>query len=64
MSMTLAGYSFEGPRMNSYELKTLPGVFAVITLWDTSPVLIGLKRHNLKQAMIDLENQCLVTCIL
>ena len=40
--MTLAGYNFEGPIMNSYELNTLPGVFAVITVWDTSPVLIDI----------------------
>ncbi|MDF1543825.1 MAG: hypothetical protein P1R58_01840 [bacterium] len=42
MSMTLAGYKFEGPIMTSGDLKTLPGVFAVITVWDTSPVLIDI----------------------
>jgi hypothetical protein len=42
MSMTLAGYEFDGPIMKTGDLKTLPGVFAVITIWDTSPVLIDI----------------------
>jgi len=59
MSMTLAGYEFEGPVMNSSDLDPLPGVFAVITVWDTSPVLIdvdsgantreSVKRHPRKR---------------
>jgi len=40
--MTLAGYEFEGPIMNSGDLKTLPGVFAVVTVVNTTPVLIDI----------------------
>ncbi|MFQ6609024.1 MAG: hypothetical protein ACE5EE_10915 [Fidelibacterota bacterium] len=42
MSMTLAGYEFEGPIMNAGDLKQFLGVFAVITVWEMSPVLIDI----------------------
>jgi hypothetical protein len=42
MFMKLAGRAFEGPTKTGSDLKTLPGVFAVITVWHTSPVLVDV----------------------
>jgi hypothetical protein len=42
MSMTLAGYESEGPTSKSHYLKTLPGIFVVITVVDATPVLIDI----------------------
>ena len=42
MYMKLAGHEFEGPLMDCSSLKGHPGVFAVITVWDGTPVLMDV----------------------